>query len=97
MDERRAEATLRATIALINDAEVRLASIRRDQRRSIEENPESDSIGVVVRTAEGYLEKAKRWAMIVLCPTPSYHETHRYCPSCPWTEADDGPEGRNDG
>ena len=20
------------------------------------------------------------------CPTPGYHETHRYCPSCPWTE-----------
>lgn len=20
------------------------------------------------------------------CPTPEYHETHRYCPSCSWTE-----------
>lgn len=20
------------------------------------------------------------------CPTPEYHVTHRYCPSCPWTE-----------
>lgn len=20
------------------------------------------------------------------CPTPQYHETHRYCPSCSWTE-----------
>lgn len=20
------------------------------------------------------------------CPTPMFHETHRYCPSCPWTE-----------
>jgi hypothetical protein len=20
------------------------------------------------------------------CPTPEYHATHRYCPSCPWTE-----------
>lgn len=20
------------------------------------------------------------------CPTPSYHETHRYCPSCSWVE-----------
>lgn len=20
------------------------------------------------------------------CPTPEYHETHRYCPSCPWRE-----------
>ncbi len=20
------------------------------------------------------------------CPTPFYHETHLYCPSCPWTE-----------
>lgn len=20
------------------------------------------------------------------CPTPVFHETHRYCPSCPWTE-----------
>lgn len=23
---------------------------------------------------------------IANCPTPGYHETHRYCPSCPWTE-----------
>lgn len=20
------------------------------------------------------------------CPTPEYHETHRYCPSCSWRE-----------
>lgn len=20
------------------------------------------------------------------CPTPEFHKTHRYCPSCPWTE-----------
>lgn len=26
---------------------------------------------------------------IAACPTPVYHETHRYCPSCPWTERDD--------
>ena len=25
-------------------------------------------------------------AAIAACPTPVYHETHRYCPSCPWTE-----------
>lgn len=28
------------------------------------------------------------------CPTPQFHETHRYCPSCSWTEnytADDDP------
>lgn len=25
-------------------------------------------------------------AKISACPTPVYHETHRYCPSCPWTE-----------
>jgi hypothetical protein len=24
------------------------------------------------------------------CPTPMYHETHRYCPSCPWTEDYEG-------
>ena len=23
---------------------------------------------------------------IANCPTPEYHSTHRYCPSCPWTE-----------
>ncbi len=23
------------------------------------------------------------------CKTPYFHETHRYCPSCPWTEDDD--------
>jgi hypothetical protein len=28
----------------------------------------------------------KRDAAIAACPTPVYHETHRYCPSCPWTE-----------
>jgi len=21
-----------------------------------------------------------------VCPTPQYHETHRYCPNCDWTE-----------
>ncbi len=25
---------------------------------------------------------------IANCPTPEYHATHRYCPACPWTEAD---------
>lgn len=25
-------------------------------------------------------------AAVAACPTPAYHETHRYCPSCPWTE-----------
>jgi ribosomal protein L37E len=25
-------------------------------------------------------------AAIERCPTRVYHETHRYCPSCPWTE-----------
>ena len=25
------------------------------------------------------------------CPTPAYHETHNYCPSCPWTRT---PEGK---
>lgn len=25
------------------------------------------------------------------CPTPEYHRTHRYCPSCTWTEAEDKP------
>lgn len=24
---------------------------------------------------------------IAVCPTPMYHDTHRYCPSCPWQEA----------
>jgi hypothetical protein len=23
------------------------------------------------------------------CTTPEYHETHRYCPTCTWTEDDD--------
>ena len=23
---------------------------------------------------------------VAACPTPEYHLTHRYCPSCPWTE-----------
>lgn len=27
---------------------------------------------------------------IAACPTPSYHKTHRYCLSCPWTETPAG-------
>lgn len=23
---------------------------------------------------------------IANCPMPVYHQTHRYCPACPWTE-----------
>lgn len=23
---------------------------------------------------------------VAACPMPIYHETHLYCPSCPWTE-----------
>jgi len=33
----------------------------------------------------------ERVAAIAACPTPVYHETHRYCPSCPWTEDDGVP------
>ena len=29
-----------------------------------------------------------REQQIEACPTPAYHKTHRYCPSCPWTEDD---------
>ena len=29
---------------------------------------------------------------IAACPTPEYHQTHRYCPSCPWTEALNRPQ-----
>lgn len=29
--------------------------------------------------------------LIANCPTPMYHDTHRYCPSCPWTEDELGP------
>lgn len=32
--------------------------------------------------------------MIADCPTPIYHETHRYCPSCPWTEDYGKPTNR---
>lgn len=30
----------------------------------------------------------ERLAAIAACPEPFWHETHRYCPVCPWTEAD---------
>ncbi len=33
----------------------------------------------------------ERVAAVASCATPAYHETHRYCPSCPWTEADREP------
>lgn len=26
------------------------------------------------------------------CPTPIFHETHRYCPSCSWTEVPISPD-----
>lgn len=26
------------------------------------------------------------------CPEPYWHQTHRYCPVCTWTEADDKPK-----
>jgi hypothetical protein len=29
-------------------------------------------------------------AAIDACPSQAYHSTHRYCPSCPWTEQTDG-------
>jgi hypothetical protein len=29
---------------------------------------------------------AETAARIAACETPAFHETHRYCPSCPWTE-----------
>lgn len=37
------------------------------------------------------MSDAERAAAIAACPTPVYHETHRYCPSCPWTEDDERP------
>lgn len=39
-------------------------------------------------TPPGRAADPVRAAAIAACPTPVYHETHRYCPSCPWTEAD---------
>jgi DNA modification methylase len=29
---------------------------------------------------------SRRVSTIAECPTPQYHKTHRYCPSCPWAE-----------
>lgn len=34
------------------------------------------------------IEERGRQAAIADCPTPVFHTTHRYCPSCPWTEPD---------
>lgn len=28
------------------------------------------------------------------CPTPEYHETHRYCPSCSWTYTESATEAK---
>lgn len=33
--------------------------------------------------SQEYLDK------VAACPEPGYHQTHRYCPVCPWTELGD--------
>lgn len=32
------------------------------------------------------MKRADYEAAVAGCPTPQYHGTHRYCPSCPWNE-----------
>lgn len=45
-------------VALLNKAEVTLATLRHDDRPAVPENPGA-SIGEVVRVAEGFIETAK--------------------------------------
>lgn len=53
------ESLFAALTRLINEAEVRLATIRFDHRDAIPSNP-SESVGAVVQAAEARLEEAKR-------------------------------------
>ncbi len=48
-----------AAIAALNRAEVRLATLRHDERPAVPENPH-ETVGEVVRAAEAELEMAKR-------------------------------------
>ena len=41
-------------------------------------------------------DEEKRQAEIAACPTPVYHRTHNYCPSCPWRIDLDGDEPESD-
>lgn len=55
-----------------------------------------DLIEHLSESARFYLEltpltKLREWtdaerAAVASCANPVFHETHRYCPSCPWTE-----------
>lgn len=52
---------MREIVRLINDAEVRLATLRYDERPAVPTNP-LETVGEVVRAAEVLLEAAKRLA-----------------------------------
>ena len=46
-------------------------------------------VGIEIHWQDGPLGRqpdAATLASIAACPEPGWHETHRYCPCCPWTE-----------
>lgn len=46
-------------------------------------------VGIDIKWQDGPLGRQpsrRTIEQIKECSTPIYHETHRYCPSCPWTE-----------
>jgi hypothetical protein len=53
---------------------------------TVRRRPESQPTAQEVE--DQLVARRERQAQIAACPTPVYHQTHRYCPSCPWTEAD---------
>lgn len=68
-----------------NDALVARAEAYVRVQQLIEaENGRINAVETKLRLAVEDYEAMK--AKITACPTPAYHETHRYCPSCPWTE-----------
>lgn len=69
--------------SLVETASVAASSFRFAKHRA-------DSLEAAHReTTARYPTEAEK---IAACPTPEYHKTHRYCPSCPWQEPQDTPE-----
>ena len=62
-----------------------------------EPSPGTERPGLIDTRSEKWREfvaATPEEGLMMECPTPQYHRTHRYCPSCPWTEADDAPPCR---
>lgn len=84
-------------------ADVRFVPMTEAQRDYLDSLPANDTLYAIVEAWDaaeppaGWLpidgEQARAIASaddrqrIADCPMPVFHQTHRYCPACPWTEA----------